>query len=503
MFQKECFAKVLSNLGAAWKGDLPDARFLVDDSREVGSGDYFVLRDGTSVMTPERAQSLADQAVSNGASAIISHIVVSVPENIPLIRLEQTREHLLELAQGFYGAIPNELRLIAVTGTNGKTTTTYLIESIAQQLGLRVGVLGTISHRYPGYCEASENTTPGTLKLYKLLHGMVEAHCELVVMEVSSHAICQDRIAGLLYDVAIWNNLGIDHLDYHKTREAYGLAKQRLFKHYLAQSYKLGKHPVAIANATDQDVMRLITEACPDAWGGKLMTFSTNTQTRANIEIAIDTWKNHAWQGALITSDGSINVSIPLVGRYNVENAAAACAALLALGYPFNDVAHALSNIAQIPGRMQIVRASAPRVIVDFAHTPEALKSALQATRETMSDGQLWVVFGCGGDRDASKRPIMAAYAQENADVVVVTSDNPRTEDPNQIIQNILSGLDMSKRVFVEPDRRLAIQLALKHAVGSHDIVLIAGKGHEDYQILGTVKTHFSDAEEVTQFFNT
>ena len=501
MFQKDAFTALLSALGAHWTGELPEARYLVDDSREAGEKDYFVLRDGTTVMTQERAQHLADQAVLAGISAIISHREVSVPAHVCLIRLDGTRQHLLELARGFYGPIPETLRLIAVTGTNGKTTTTYLIESAAQHLGLKVGVLGTISHRYPGYCEASENTTPGTLKLYRLLHAMVQARCDLVVMEVSSHAICQDRIAGLMYDIAIWNNLGIDHLDYHQTREAYGQAKQQLFSKYLVLSRKSGKNPVAIANAMDKAVMRLMHAANPDAWGGRLITFATDARVAGDVTIVTRAWKNHAWQGELQYRGESEEISLPLVGRYNVENAAAACSAFITLGHKLSDVACAMSKVSQIPGRMQVVREASPRVIVDFAHTPEALESALSAARETMAGGRLWVIFGCGGDRDASKRPVMAKYAQAKADVVVVTSDNPRTEDPQAIIRDIVSGLDMSRGVYVEADRRLAIALALKNAAAPEDVVLIAGKGHEDYQILGDTKKHFSDVEEVRRYY--
>ena len=503
MFQKKTFQMLLSSLGATLSCALPDARFLIDDSREAGVGDYFVIRDGTTVMTVERAQQLANEAVAAGVTAIISHLKLSVPEHICFIYLEDTRHRLLELAQGFYGPIPDHLRLVAVTGTNGKTPTTYLVESIAQQMGLRVGVLGTISHRYPGYFENSENTTPGTLKLYKLLHGMVEAQCDLVVMEVSSHAICQDRIAGLKYDVAVWNNLGVDHLDYHKTREAYGHAKQQLFSKYLALSKKGGKHPVAIVNAMDADVMRLVNEANPQTWGGKCLTFSTDETVHADVMVVTSGWHDHAWRANLNLSAVSKEIRIPLVGRYNIANVAAACAALYALGYEIAHISHAISHVSQVPGRMQVVREAAPRVIVDFAHTPEALDSAIKATRETMTDGTLWVVFGCGGDRDASKRPLMARYAQEGADKVVVTSDNPRTEDPEAIIRNILEGVNLSSQIYVESDRRRAIHLALEKATGNHDVVLIAGKGHEDYQIIGTTKTHFSDVEEVLAFFKT
>ena len=248
--------------------------------------------------------------------------------------------------------------------------------------------------------------------------------------------------------------------------------------------------------------MRLIGESEPAVWGGRMMTFSAEKGVKADVTFGELTWQNHAWRGTAEVRGACFDVSLPLVGRYNAANGAGAVSALICLGYDSGRVFEALSRVEQIPGRMQIVHESDPRVIVDFAHTPEALQSALMATSETMTGGRLTVVFGCGGDRDASKRPMMASFAQSYADRVVVTSDNPRTEDPMSIIDDIVSGLDMSRDVVVEVDRRKAIEHAVRGAMGDvHNVVLIAGKGHEDYQILGTVKTHFSDVEEVTRLF--
>ncbi len=496
------FKRVLEQLGATWVGELPDASAIVDDSREVGQGDYFIVRDGTTLVTPELAQSRVNMAIMKGAAVVISHVQIEVPEHVVFIHLAETQAHLLELAQAFYGKVPSSMKLVAVTGTNGKTTTTYLIESIARNLGMKVGVMGTVTHRYPGYVEASENTTPGTLKLYRLLAGMREAGCTLVVMEVSSHAICQARIAGLRYDVAIWNNLGVDHLDYHKTREAYGEAKQQLFSKYLAESFAEGHTPCAVVNAADADVMRLIEAANPQVWGGRVMKFSADATVDAEVKFGEATWENNAWHIQAKIGDQSMLATLPLLGRYNVANGAGAACALLSLGISAEAIIEALSKVDQVPGRMQVVRAAAPRVIVDFAHTPEALESALKATRESMTEGLLTVVFGCGGDRDASKRPMMASRAQKNADRVVVTSDNPRTEDANAIINDICEGFSSMRGIIIEPDRLRAIELALTKALDNdRNVVVIAGKGHEDYQILGTQKTHFSDVEEVEKFF--
>ena len=521
---------------------------LSDDTRELSVGDIFVLRQGASPLGAEVALRLCAEARAAGARAIIGDAELCAGAGLPVLGLANVHEHLGELARGFWGDPSGEMKVVAVTGTNGKTTTTYLIESVARVMGLKVGVLGTISHRYPGYEECAVNTTPGTLKLQRLLRAMADAGCDLVAMEVSSHGIMQGRIDGISFDVAVWNNLGTDHLDFHKTREAYGLAKRRLFDTHLVRSFAAGKLPVAVGNASDDDVMRYLREARPESWGGRMATFALgrragsavdgNSIENANIEdsniedsnienaniekaniessavadadVAIDSyvWAGDRWTFKVKTAEGVFDGGLPLAGVYNLLNAAGAVTALVSLGYDVSRVVGALGDVAQIPGRMERVNRR-PLVVVDFAHTPEALKNALMAAREcVLAGGRLISVFGAGGDRDASKRPMMGRISQSQADVSIVTSDNPRTEKPEDIIEQIVAGMKPQggeaggalHHYIVEVDRAKAIERALEMAKPL-DVVVIAGKGHEDYQIVGTEKRHFDDREVVRAFY--
>lgn len=521
---------------------------LSDDTRELSVGDIFVLRQGASPLGAEVASRLCAEARAAGARAIIGDAELCAGAGLPVLGLANVHEHLGELARGFWGDPSGEMKVVAVTGTNGKTTTTYLIESVARVMGLKVGVLGTISHRYPGYEECAVNTTPGTLKLQRLLRAMADAGCDLVAMEVSSHGIMQGRIDGISFDVAVWNNLGTDHLDFHKTREAYGLAKRRLFDTHLVRSFAAGKLPVAVGNASDADVMRYLREARPESWGGRMATFALgrragsavdgNSIENANIEdsniedsnienaniekaniersavadadVAIDSyvWAGDRWTFKVKTAEGVFDGGLPLAGVYNLLNAAGAVTALVSLGYDVSRVVGALGDVAQIPGRMERVNRR-PLVVVDFAHTPEALKNVLMAAREcVLAGGRLISVFGAGGDRDASKRPMMGRISQSQADVSIVTSDNPRTEKPEDIIEQIVAGMKPQggeaggalHHYIVEVDRAKAIERALEMAKPL-DVVVIAGKGHEDYQIVGTEKRHFDDREVVRAFY--
>ncbi len=497
------FIEKLKNLGAAWSGDLPQINDIVDDTREIRPGNLFVLRQGANPLSDSQIEDYLGKAANAGAAAVIADPQRVQHAPIPLIHLAEPHKKLGEIAEAFYGRPSQNLKLVAVTGTNGKTTTTYLIESLAKSMGLKVGVLGTVSYRYPGFEEPAPNTTPGTLKLYRLMHRMKAAECDLVAMEVSSHGIVQGRINGMTFDVAVWNNLGTDHLDFHKTREEYALAKQRLFDHYLAQSYRDGKKPVAVANFDDPEVMQHIRAANPESWGGRVLSYSVrDSRGIANIRICAPKWSNGAYHCQISDPDGQMHsMVLPLIGEYNLSNAAAAVSALFALGYDFEKLTKFISGIAQIPGRMENVHTN-PTVIVDFAHTPEAMEKALDAARGCMQpNGKLWAVFGAGGDRDPSKRPMMGRAAAQKADFIVVTSDNPRTENPEKIIDDILTGIQGDKPLYRCADRKNAIEIALRNAADI-DLVIIIGKGHEDYQILGTQKIHFDDREIVRNYFH-
>ncbi len=491
-------------MGAVWEGDLGAPANMVDDTREIQPGDIFVLRQGAAPLKDEQIRAFCDRAVQAGAAAIVMDYDIDISVPVPIIRLSQPHLQLRKLAECFYGQPSLKMKVIAVTGTNGKTTTTYLIESLAKAMGLRVGVLGTISHRYPGYEEPSANTTPGILKLYRLMDGMAQAGCDLVVMEVSSHGIMQGRVDGVAFDAAIWNNLGTDHLDFHKTREAYALAKQRLFDHYLVESRRAGKSPIAVMNADDEEVVSHIRQACPENWGGRVASFSA-LGNKASIVITEKCWANGRWKLTIENDVGHVcHTELPLVGEYNLANAAGAMTAMSGIGFDLDELADALARIQQIPGRMECVCAS-PLVIVDFAHTPEAMENALLAVRECMKSrageavGKLHVVFGAGGDRDASKRPMMGKIAQNYGDFVYVTSDNPRTENPQKIVDDIVDGISKRSGLFIDIDRENAISAAINKAL-PEDVVIVIGKGHEDYQILGTEKIHFDDREVCLRF---
>ena len=500
--RKDSFEASLRTIGATWDGILPEAKRIVDDTREVRQGDIFVLRQGASELSPELAGKFAQSAEQSGAVAIIADPKYDLKVTVPVIHLAEPHLKLCGIAEAFYGRPSMRMKVIAVTGTNGKTTTTYLLESLCKSMGLRVGVMGTISHRYPGYMEASLNTTPGTLKLYRLMSEMADAGCDIVAMEVSSHGIMQGRVDGVAFDAAIWNNLGTDHLDFHKTREAYAAAKERLFSHYLALSHDAGKKPAAIGNLDDDEVMAHILEANPNTWGGRVLSFSASGKETANVAVHGLAWRKGAWEFEIRYDGKSVGTKLSLIGQYNVANAAGAVAAMIALGYSLEDLGRALEKIEQIPGRMECVSAEGPTVIVDFAHTPEAMQNALEAARGCVSnEGKLRVVFGAGGDRDPSKRPMMGDVAAKCADYAIVTSDNPRTENPIAIIDGIVAGIPKSFDFIVEPDRAKAIEMAILQAK-SQDVVMVVGKGHEDYQILGTEKIHFDDREQCRKFLN-
>ena len=496
------FSDNLKKIGAIWNGEIPEINDIVDDTREIHPGNLFVLRQGANPLTATQIADYLEKAASAGAAAVIADPDCVKHAPLPLIHLSEPHKKLGDIARAYYGNPSQDLKIVAVTGTNGKTTTTYLIESLAQSYGLKVGVLGTISYRYPGFEEPAPNTTPGTLRLYRLLSRMKAADCDLVAMEVSSHGIVQGRIEGMTFDVAIWNNLGTDHLDFHKTREEYALAKQRLFDHYLVTSYQNGKKPVAVANLDDSEVMQHIQQANPSNWGNRVITYAIKqNRQKADVQIVTPVWRNGAYACQLQSPDGQTHLMrMPLIGEYNLSNAAAAMCALYALGYDFERLSQAMSQIAQIPGRMEIVHNS-PVVIVDFAHTPEAMEKALDAARGCMNpEGKLWAVFGAGGDRDPSKRPMMGRVAAQKADSIVVTSDNPRTENPEKIINDIFAGIPADRQAFRYPDRKEAITYALSQAA-ANDLIIIIGKGHEDYQILGMQKIHFDDREVVRNYY--
>jgi UDP-N-acetylmuramoyl-L-alanyl-D-glutamate--2,6-diaminopimelate ligase len=398
----------------------------------------------------------------------------------------------------FHGHPGEALALCGVTGTKGKTTVTYLVEACARAAGLPVGVVGTVSWRFPGASRPASHTTPGPTELQALLAEMVRAGTRLAVLEVSSHALAQERVAGLLFRAAAFTNLTRDHFDYHQGFEDYYQAKRRL----LAEQLAVGG--VAVVNSGDAHGSRLAEELSREGktvWRYALSASGDLAARKARLSL-------DGIQAVLETPLGEVLVRSPLVGAHNLENLLCATGLSLALALPREAVAAGLSACAGAPGRLERIEARGVSAFVDYAHTDDALARACAALRD-LSPQRLAVVFGCGGDRDRGKRPLMGLAAGRAADLVVVTSDNPRSEDPADIIAAVIPGVERAglrrlspaearrgeKGYLVETDRRAAIALAIS-AARPGDAVLIAGKGHEDYQIVGTEKRHFDDREE-------
>jgi len=401
-----------------------------------------------------------------------------------------------KLAADFWGQPSNEICLIGVTGTNGKTTTSYLIEFLVSFLGNPSALFGTLMNRWPNHEETSTYTTTFAVPLQAQLSKAVKAGAKYAAMEVSSHALSQNRVAGCNFSGAIFTNLSRDHLDYHKSMESYFEAKASLFRSHLIED----GNPRSVVNIDDKWGMLLAKELNHKCW-----TCSLNEKSKirekpdlyiSNLRITQD-----GYRGKLHTPFESGNFFSPLLGDFNLMNIMQAVGILVQRGLPLKDLLVALNEFPGVPGRMQLVniddftvKDGYPLVIVDYAHTPDGLKNALIASR-SLTKNNLICVFGCGGDRDKGKRSKMGEVAANLSDYLVVTSDNPRQEDPTQIIKDIQTGITIDSEFSVEQDRSLAIQLAISKA-NNNDVVLIAGKGHEDYQILKDQTIYFDDREQ-------
>ncbi|RMH44040.1 MAG: UDP-N-acetylmuramoyl-L-alanyl-D-glutamate--2,6-diaminopimelate ligase [Deltaproteobacteria bacterium] len=467
--------------GARVAGDPDvDVRAVRDDSRRVEPGDLFVAVRGATV----DGHAFAAQAASRGAAAVV------VDHELPDVACTQVIVPDTELALGLcaarmYGRPHDALALVAVTGTNGKTTTTYLVEAILAAAGARPGVIGTVNYRYAGQVVPAPYTTPTPLELHRVLAAMRDAGCTHVVAETSSAALAMGRLAGVAFDVAVFTNLTQDHLDVHGSMDAYAAAKRRLFADHLAP----GGAAVAFV---DDPHGRPMLDAAPA--GARRIAVTLGSDAGADVRVAASESTIAGLRAAIDTPRGRIDVaSAALIGAYNVANTALAVAVGEALGLPHAAVARGIADLDGVPGRVERVDNDAGLdIVVDYAHTPDALANVLAALRP-LTRRRLLCVFGCGGDRDPTKRAPMGAAVAAGADCAYVTSDNPRTEDPDAIIRMILAGVP--DPTFVHRDRRLAIRAAVADAVPG-DVVLIAGKGHEDYQDVGGRKIHFDDRQE-------
>ncbi|NEQ99786.1 MAG: UDP-N-acetylmuramoyl-L-alanyl-D-glutamate--2,6-diaminopimelate ligase [Cyanothece sp. SIO2G6] len=465
---------------------------LSTNSQDCQPGDLFIGMPGTRVDGGE----FWPGAIASGAiAAIISPQAAAQTQSHPefssacIIPLPDMSKVCAQLATAFFAEPGRSLRLAGVTGTNGKTTTTHLIEYLLNAAQQPTALLGTLYARWPGYHQTALYTTPFAVTLQEQLAMARDAGTQFGVMEISSHALAQHRVLGCPFEVAVFTNLTQDHLDYHKDLDDYFAAKALLFSpDYLTQR--------AVVNASDPFGQRLIAQVQQDHGAVEIWTYST-TDTEADIFTTDLTYGASGVTGALHTPVGTMPFSSPLVGQFNIENVLAAVGAALQFELSLDAIVTAIAQFPGVPGRVERVQVSNNQdigVIVDYAHTPDSLENLLNATRP-FAQGRMICVFGCGGDRDRTKRPQMGDIAARLSDWAIVTSDNPRTENPDQILQDIVAGIPDTVSPLVEGDRATAIRTAIIEAKPG-DTVLIAGKGHEDYQILGTEKVHFDDREQ-------
>jgi UDP-N-acetylmuramoyl-L-alanyl-D-glutamate--2,6-diaminopimelate ligase len=451
------------------------------DSRAVGAGDIFVAVRGTAC----DGHDFIAQAAVNGAKYVVceknTQCAIRNTQCEPVV-VDDTAQAPAILAQAANGYPASKLTNLAVTGTNGKTTVAFLVRSIVRQAGSKCGLIGTVMYdTCSGQTHEASLTTPDCLEIAARQAEMVRNGASHMVIEASSHALSQSRLSQIDFKAAAFTNLAGDHLDYHKTEDDYLAAKTRLFSALAPDATAVlnGQSPQAeiIAGKTTAEIL----------WYG--------IDSRADLTAHIESMDTSGTVFAMEYAGASSAVRTPLLGLYNVSNCLAAAGLCLAAGFDLETVAAGLSALDAIPGRLEKVAGGDFSVIVDYAHTDDALKNVL-ATLKPLCKGKLRVVFGCGGDRDNTKRPRMARVAEQLADFVIVTSDNPRTENPEAIIDDIVAGFEngSSETISIEPDRRKAIEIAIE-AAEADDIVLIAGKGHETYQIVGTRKLDFSDKE--------
>jgi UDP-N-acetylmuramoyl-L-alanyl-D-glutamate--2,6-diaminopimelate ligase len=462
-----------------------DIRAVTSDSRLVEPGTAFIAVRGES----RDGRMFIPMALERGASAIVADSAAETghPEEIPFIQVSDTRHALAVFARLLAGEPSKKLKLAGVTGTNGKTTTTFLIHHLMKRVWHRAGVIGTVIVDDGEESKPANFTTPGPVELHGLLARMVDHGCRGAAMEVSSHGIDQKRIEGVAFDAAIFTNLTQDHLDYHGTLDAYAATKFSWFEALAADP--LGKKPVAVVNFDDGYGEKLVT-----LLGGRLPLvkygFNVHCDFRAN------NFKQSArgMEFELTAKGKSYLVRAPLIGRFNVYNLLSALAAASAMKINLRDAVAAMAEAPQVPGRMEHCGTKdGVSVFVDYAHTPDAVTNACRTLKE-LNPNRLITVFGCGGDRDKKKRPLMGKAAAELSDACIVTSDNPRSEDPEAILKEIEAGMGGTRYKTVA-DRAEAIRIAI-HAAGPGDIVLIAGKGHETYQQFADRTIDFDDRRE-------
>lgn len=459
-----------------------DIRAIEFDSRKIEARDVFVAQAGTAV----DGHQFIGSCIDKGAKAIVCQVLPDeLKDDCTYIQVEDTNKALGLMASNYYGQPSRQLTLVGVTGTNGKTTIATLLYKLVRALGHKAGLLSTVVNYIENEAIPSTHTTPDALELNGLLRRMVDAGCEYCFMEVSSHSIAQERIAGLDFDGALFTNLTRDHIDYHKTFDNYRDTKKKLFD-------GLKKSAFAVTNKDDKN--------------GLVMTQNTKAQVHTYSTRALADYKaqilEEGFDGMMLVINGK-EVFVPLVGRFNVSNLLCIYGAAVCLGFEELDVLRTLSTLTPVNGRFEAIRS--PKgwtAIIDYAHTPDAVDNVIQTIHEILGKkGQLITIVGCGGNRDKGKRPMMAKIAKEGSDQLILTSDNPRDEEPKDILRDMTDGLseEQMRSTLVIEDREMAIKTACLMAQ-SGDVILVAGKGHEDYQIIKGVKHHFDDHEIVRRY---
>ncbi|WP_428035558.1 UDP-N-acetylmuramoyl-L-alanyl-D-glutamate--2,6-diaminopimelate ligase [Amphritea sp.] len=472
-----CLSELLPQLADSGLAQL-QINGICQDSRKVKPGDLFFARDGVN----HKGIDFVCSAAAEGAvAAIVDDAELaaadSIDVTIPLIGVADVAAQIGEVASRFFGEPSLHLRVVAITGTNGKTSCAHYIAQLLEQCGETCGLIGTVGNGLLGQLHEATHTTPDAIGVHRLLAELRAKGATVVVMEVSSHALDQQRVSGVHFKAAGFTNLSRDHLDYHGDMDSYGAAKARLFY--------------------NMDIDHQVVNA-DDAFGATILARKDGQERigfgeseRAAVRATEVRLSATGIQAHIETPQGSFLLNTALIGRFNLSNLLLTVAITQKMGFDLKQIEAGLQRLTAVAGRMQLVSRQAPLVVVDYAHTPDALEKALEALRNHCQ-GQIWCVFGCGGDRDSGKRAQMAQVAERLADRIVVTSDNPRTEDPQQIISMIMAGFDSTAAVICESDRKLAIQRAVA-ALQSDDILLIAGKGHENYQDIQGVKMPFDD----------
>lgn len=483
----ERLLKRLNNKDLAALPDCADGRVNISsitcDSRQVQKGALFVAVDGAV----HKGDAFIDEALQRGAACVVSE---SLPgsalrnREVPFIRYSDTRYALAELADEFFGHPSKELKAAAVTGTNGKTTVTYLIKRICEEAGYPAGVIGTVGYSFKDREFPAANTTPGPIELQSLLRQMVDAGCAYCIMEASSHGISQQRVQAVDFIAAIFTNLTQDHLDYHRNMENYFVAKSKLFRN-------LSKDAYAILNADDPAALRLKSLSA-----GKPISYGIHSDAQVKAERVTSGLSGSEF--ILNAMGKKIKIKASLIGSHNISNILAASAFALTQNIELAQIKKALRGFSGVRGRLQRVKVKERNVFIDYAHTPDALENVLRTLKALSQNNKLTVVFGCGGERDSLKRPLMGEVARRYADTIIITSDNPRSEDPDRIAKDIARGIK-NKPYKIILDRKEAIVYSLEKSKQG-DTVLIAGKGHERYQIFKDKKVEFDDYQAAREY---